>query len=233
MGCKPCQEKWTEYYVKKGFSQSKAKKMAKNLLKRVDKRLKKENKSYEPMYLIERAGEGILLYRKKAKGRFEQWVFDTNWKATFLWSFLKKRLIWIGKGGNSPYDYTQVCNDDCAVATGSCGAGLPCTVASDCRKNFTCTSTCPAALAHSSLTLNACVCGELGCTWVSKKCSGANPSCTVVVSGDCEYTCDPGYTWNGVACAVPTAAVTPQGDGLVWIRVGMLKKVFRIITESK
>jgi len=205
MTCKSCVDKWTDYYRHKGLSQKKAVKMAKNLVKRVEKRLERENKPYEPMYLIEKAGEGIILIHKKVKhqNRLYQWCFLTQWRATIWQSFKHHMLIWIGRG--NPVDYTQACN---ACPAGDCSPGENCGVVGDCR--YCPPTTCPAPSdPNSHAESNTCSCvGTGGCLCSSKICK-ASGTLICSLSGICNYHCNTGYTWNGVAC-VPVAGVAEE-----------------------
>jgi hypothetical protein len=227
MTCGSCVNKWKEYYVKKGFSAEKAEIMAFKLVNRVEKRLAREHKDYEPMYLIEKAGEGIdIIRRKPSRSQWisyflRQWILKTNWKATLLYSLMFKRAFWIGKGGNSPYDYTLPCG---SPITGTCNNGAACSSAVTCYSSTACQScNCPSPLSNSTLTTNLCV-GQYssGCVCSSKKCIGT-PVCGACLEF-CEYTCSPGYVWNGSACVLPSVAQKNVGDGLTWVTQMLRRK---------
>lgn len=212
MGCKSCIDKWTEYYLHKGLSQKKAIKMAKNLVGRVEKRLERENKPYEPMYLIEKAGEGIVLIHKKVKhqSRLYQWCFLTQWRAMFWQSFKHHKLIWIGRG--NPTDYTQICN---ACPAGNCSVGYSCYTVADCRDCPP--TTCPAPSdPNSHAESNTCNCtGSSGCLCYLNICKATAMICTL--SGICNYHCNGGFVWNGVACVPIAGAVEERFDGYFFL----------------
>jgi len=134
-----------------------------------------------------------------------RWVFKTNWKATFLWSFIFRRLTWIGKGFNP--DYTLACLP--CSKSGSCGAGQPCGAVAECRIYFTCTGVCPSALPHSTLVSNTCACAKGGCSCLKppyepeKVCGGTIGTC-LTPSGICGFDCDDGYEYKNGQC-VPKA----------------------------
>jgi hypothetical protein len=230
MTCGSCVKKWEDYYKTKGFTAEETHKMALKLLKRFDKRLKKEHLDFIPLYLIETAPQGIFLYRRN-KGRLERisdilkyWVFQTNWKATFLWSFKRLRINWIGKYGS---DYSQNCsgswssNGSCDNYGGACSNGLlDCSPFADCN-NGPGTCGCPAPLPNSSQVSAACYGAppSSACPHcVSKKCTDATFTGACTCSGTCAYNCNPPYSWNGSACVfIPPVTKQPRGDGLTWI----------------
>ena len=223
MTCRSCVNKWKEYYEKKGFQPQDAEAMALKLVDRVEKRLAKTKKEYEPMYLLEKAGEGVTLIRRRPSRLtllsylLRQWVFRTNWRASFFWSFKLHRPLWVGMGGNSPYDYTQSCG---TPTPGTCNVGVACTIVATCTSLTACqTCPCPAPTdPNSSLTLNTCQgTYKSGCACTSKKCAGT-PVCGTC-TGMCEYSCNPPYKWNGKICAAPVVTYTPTiiGDGHSWI----------------
>jgi len=137
--------------------------------------------------------------RKPSKVRFQEfrrWVFQTNWQATFLWSFLKHKIVWIGKGFNP--DYTQPCN--ACIVGGNCAAGDECAVPANCRVSNTCTPNCPAPLPNSTCTPNTCACSKGGCSCVGtpKLCAGV-ASCAAPV-GQCNCNCNTGFHWETNQC---------------------------------
>jgi len=234
MSCIPCVEKWTRYYLRKGFDRSEAEHMAKKLVKRLEKRLRREDLDYIPLYLLEE-GQGIELFtakphawRMSVSNILRKWIrylLMTNWAATFRWR------RWIGLGWNP--DYTQACTVGTCTITKACLAkGSLCGLPEDCILNGCAspgTCGCPAPLANSSQVsgcTQSCIGGSGNCGGcVSNKCT--SPVCTLpnCTTGTCGYNCSPGFVWNGLACVPIAAAVQPQGDGLVWI--GMLKKLYR------
>lgn len=128
----------------------------------------------------------------------DRMINKTNWKATWYWSLEKRHYLWIGKGFNP--DYTQVCNACTLGGDTSCNMEYDCSVVTTCRLH-TCTvptPACPTALPNSTYISNTCVCTKSGCRCAGT-CSGA---ATCAKTGACNYNCDPGYTWNGVACVV-------------------------------
>jgi hypothetical protein len=208
-------KRWIEYYLVKGFSDAKSKSMAKKLIKRIDMRLKKEHKLEEPMFLIERAREGVLFYRREpSRLMFElkRWVFRTNWKATLFWSVKLLSLRWIGLG-HSP-SYTQACAiGNCAkVVTGCAKLADPCELGTDCITTGCTVSgacNCPSALEHSvpdglGCSVSCTSGGACGGCVKSVKCAG--PTCSASCPGTCGYNCDVDYHWDGVAC-VPDVTV--------------------------
>jgi len=211
--------KWTHYYTRKGFERRKAQEMAERLIIRVQSRLARTKEAFQPMYLIEEADEGVyLVYRKHTRmelfsSLLYRWVFQTNWRASFFWSFKHHRPLWVGKGGNSPYDYTHACG---SVIIGNCSVGMACTLATTCYTNTACqTCNCPAPTdPNSTLTLNDCTGNYIsGCSCISKKCAGT-PTCGAC-TGLCEYTCNPGYTWKNSVCVKSVSyAPTISSDGL-------------------
>lgn len=216
MPCQSCVEKWTDYYLKKGFDNKTALKMANKVVERVEKRLQRERKDSEPMFLLEKAGEGITFYHKKQhrlRGWLYRWSFFTNWKATFFQSFRLKRLIWIGKGFNP--DYTQVCN--ACTQSGSClPKGDECVVTADCRNTAKCVGSCPAPSdPNSSLVSNTCACSiSSGCGCTAKQCASTTWVCATP-TGTCGYNCNPPRVWNGSQCVLSTTR-EDVGDGLSW-----------------
>jgi len=145
--------------------------------------------------------------RRQNRGKLH-WFSRINWLATIRWRKL------IGKGGNSPYDYSQ----ELVCPAGSCRTGVSCTVVSQCRA---CPhGTCPDPLPNSYLSEYGTTCimsGGCTCTPpVPSICAGTPGACIPHYDdGYCHYTCNAGYYWNGVAC-VPIPAVAPRGDGLTW-----------------
>lgn len=107
MPCKPCIEKWTEYYQSKGFTEQKARSMARKVVKRVEKRLK-------------------MSLRIRIRNFLRRWIFETNWRATLYW------FRWIGKGFNPDYTQTCICigycyTGDVCIEDGDCrGCGKSC-----------------------------------------------------------------------------------------------------------
>jgi len=197
MTCKSCIQKWIEYYLNKGFSQKQAEKLSKSLVKRIEKRMKKEGLDYVPLYLLEKAGEGIhLLWRKptrhvRLRSFLYKWCFTTNWRATLFWSFIKQTIIWVGKSFNP--DYTRSC-----VEKGTCECELIetyCKITED-----LCNCACPSPFPHSHQVGNFCDASIVSCGLPAQDC----PCSCVQCSGHCSYDCDVGYVWNGVAC-VPKA----------------------------
>jgi len=234
MVCSTCVEKWTKYYSKKGFNPKKAQKMAENLVKRLEKRLKSEGLDFIPLYLLENQKEGEdipLFYSQKKQYSFgtklKRWIFCTNWKATLKWH------RWIGKhmGPGTNPDYTQVCTQgNCALVSGYCNPGHACAIVVDCTSVKPCKATggcaCPTPLPNSSKVSDCTItCGTSGtCT-----CKAATGKCTIgtckvknCTTGTCGYNCDQGYVWNGTAC-VP-ACVPPKilMDGLVFCKLRLL-----------
>jgi len=233
MSCVPCVEKWTRYYLRKGFDRLEAEHMAKKLVKRLEKRLRREGLSYIPLYLLEQ-GQGVELFTAKPRAwriaianALRKWariLLMTNWVATFRWR------RWIGFGYNP--DYTQACTQGTCTMSNACvPKGALCGFPEDCIGNGCATPGscgCPAPLPNSGQVSGCTVtcsgtgsCG--GC--LSKRCT--SPSCIIVncTTGTCGYNCNAGYTWNGSACVPVGVAAQPQGDGLVWI--GILKKLYR------
>lgn len=209
MVCKSCIDKWIEYYLHKGFSSHKASKMAKNLVKRVERRLEREDIPYEPMYLIERANEGITLIHRKPRKLFNflyKWCFRTQWRPVFWYGiregrFLKdlkfKCLFWVGKGFNP--DYTLSCNACVLGGDTSCSESGYCAIVATCRIH-TCTTGC-LPLPNSTCT-NTCACTPSGCKCVATVCQdpASFPPTCAGPTGLCSCTCTPPYVWNGVAC---------------------------------
>lgn len=189
MGCKPCNTKWVDYYMKKGFSRYDAERMAKKLIKRVEDRQKREHREHSRMAYF-------FKYLRR-------WVFRTNWRATFLWR------KWIGRGYNP--DYTQACvGGDCAATQDCDHAGLGCTSSIYCDVG-SCgvvgNCGCPDPLPNSS-EVSGCdvACSSLGtCGYCSPLFEVCFPTCRIAFCsvGDCAYECTPPYVWNGVACALP------------------------------
>jgi hypothetical protein len=141
----------------------------------------------------------------------KRWVFLTNWKATFLWSFKSRRIFWVGKGYNP--DYSLLCTPN-GTATCSYDGETCYLVTNNCK-----TGSCPSPLPNSTLTTNSCTASQPLCTFHHPyTCSG---SC--IGSGYCYYTCTLPYKWNGSSCAIPSTAA-PRGDGLVWIVAFLRKK---------
>jgi len=191
----------------KNFSLEQADVMAAKLITRLEKRMKREGLDYVPLYLIEKAGEGIILLRRqslvtsvhlKIRRFLTKWTFQLNLKATLRWR------RWIGKGMNP--DYTQPCN---ACPAGNCATGESCLTAESCR---TCPQpSCPSPLPHSHLITNTCACAMYsGCLCSSKACKGTPGTCSYS-SGTCSYNCDIGFKWDGVQCVPkPLAGLHPS-----------------------
>jgi hypothetical protein len=157
---------------------------------------------------------------KPSRSWLLRWVFDTNWKATFLWSFLKHKIIWVGKGYNP--DYTRGCNfGTCTVDSSGCTkAGLPCLAPADCTGG-SCVVTgscgCPSPLPNSTQTTGCSItCLSTGiCRVCNLELLTCTPTCgrSNCAAGLCSYTCDVGYHWSGVACVpdvVPKAGLHPS-----------------------
>jgi len=203
--------RWTEYYQHKGFSDDTAKSMAKKLIKRIDKRLKRESSFEEPMFLIERVREGVMFYRRKPamlKSELRKWVFVTNWKATLFWSVKSLGLRWIGRGYNPAYTLACAIGTCAKDVTGCAKLGDPCTTSPECIITGCAVSGacgCPAAYPNST-QVSACsvACtsgGSCGtCNLVGETCRA--PTCSASCAGTCGYDCNSGYTWNGVACVL-------------------------------
>jgi len=223
--CKSCLEKWKEYYVKKGYSDhsrlpfldSPAMKMSRKIVKRLEKRIKQEKeyvydgRRYVPIFLLEKAGEGVPLYfeneeisqAQKMLRVLKRWVFVTNWKGTFWWSFKHHSIIWIGHhlGAGSNPGYTMVCKS-CIVSSGVCNYNEEyCASAVSCRSQV-CTGVCQTPSdPNSTATSNDCTCTKGGCICTSKMCEGGTPTCTYQ-GGTCGYTCTLPWVWNGSACVL-------------------------------
>lgn len=190
MGCKSCLEKAYLKYRGYGFSHDEAVYMAKKLMRRVEKRRRKER---------------IRFFYRNINRFMWKWIRLCNWKATFLWTVKNFRFIWIGKSYNP--DYTQTCiNGTCASSALTCTKhDWECESSSECVGG-TCSVSgscgCPApSIAHSSQS-SACsvLCLTTGrCDIYTGTCT---PTCyhTNCLLGTCGYTCDSGYVWNGVAC---------------------------------
>jgi len=144
--------------------------MAKKLVKRVEKRQRKERRA-------------TFLWK---------WIHACNWKAT-IWN-----RRWVGKGFNP--DYTLACvttgacscfgnthpctsNPNCINAN-TCGAARQASLANSHQVSSGCT-----------FGFGGCLCdtGDTEMCYSGKICK-----CTVF--GTCAYDCDIGYSWNGVAC---------------------------------
>jgi len=199
--CKSCVDKYKLKYMKHGFDEATATRMALKLLKRVRRRQRYE----------------IL---KGIKNRLQSWLFRwcflTQWQATFLASFRTLSIMWIGRGFNP--DYTQTCTGTCL--TEYCpNYGGYCAVIGDCAMvNPPCgmnTCTCKAPLANSHQVSNSCTCQAVG-----TKCAVCNiySTCTTRTfvcpcGGTCAFDCDTGYSWNGSQCVASAARKSMLGDG--------------------
>lgn len=190
MTCKSCLQKAYEKYRVYGLNHETSVFMAKKLMKRVEKRQRKEK---------------IRNWYKHVDSFLWRWTLLCNWKATLLWMVKLKRLMWIGDGFNPVYLLN--CAGTCG--TGICvGMGYSCDTAVDCEAVYgTCpigTCACPApSIPHSHQVTSMCGCGTPGyvCIYCSANlCQGNNFACSC--SGVCGYDCDAGYHWDGVQCAV-------------------------------
>jgi len=142
-------------------------------------------------------------------------LFRTNWKATLFWR------RWIGKGHNP--DYTQNC-----VSSGTCScrtAGFFCLNDDQCRIAGTCACACPAPLPNSSLVNNLCTVTRTHtctCDVTYNLCDPPGTcTCGCTPPAGCQYNCDPGYAWNGVACVLAPAR-RMLGDSFYWIQIAEL-----------
>ena len=95
----------------------------------------------------------------------------------------------------SAADYQENCE---VGGSCSCGSGW-CSSDSDCVYDDFCYAYCPSSEANSHLVSSSCSVSWSGCScsWWWSGCSG---SCSCVASGQCEYECDSGYTWDGSQC---------------------------------
>jgi hypothetical protein len=166
--------------------------MANKLMKRVEKRQRKEK---------------IARFRESVNCFLWKWTFLCNWKATILWH------RWIGKGFNP--DYSQLCvasgsitcqNAGCATSYPNCDQ--PCNTI-----NITCACSCPSPLPHShyvsdncGVTHSSCVCrvsppSNCICRFTGSAClcNAGGPG-----TGNCYYNCDSGFIWNGSQCVSPS-----------------------------
>jgi len=115
-------------------------------------------------------------------------------------------------------DYSQVC---ASSKTMSCpNAGVSCVEHAGCLEG-TCPSGCPAPKAHSHLVSDGCVSTiTVTCVFcllaLPRKCR-ATGTCTY--TGNCDYDCDDGYTYNPVTgdCELIAVAHQVQGDGLTFV----------------
>jgi hypothetical protein len=190
MPCLSCLEKAYARYRAHGLDHEHARAMAKKLVKRVEKRKRKEK---------------IRFFYRHINSFLWKWIFLCNWRASLFWSIKQKRICWIGKGFNP--DYTQSCSGACALTPcpviGSycdrprdCGAlGTPCAMN---------TCGCKAPLPNSVQVSNSCICSGTStncsvCT--ANLCTAATFTCPC--GGSCGYNCTPPYVWNGVSCQIP------------------------------
>jgi hypothetical protein len=191
--CGGCFHKWLTYYQKKGFVQSDAERLARKLVKRVHRREK-----YEHAKRL-RSVWKVTLFRG---------VFLTNWRASFLSSFLLHRILWVGKGFNP--DYFLACAGTCITTAcpyfliGDCPPNTNCYVyAAPCPKN---TCGCPAPSdPHSEQVSDSCVCTSSSpacttCHTTYYYCSSPTYTCTC--KNTCGYNCISPYSWNGSQCVL-------------------------------
>jgi hypothetical protein len=222
---------WTRYYhVQKGIPKRKAYHMAIRIVSRLNASItsKKDelkamgyfdpvvNSVYIPVKILDR-GDIPLFYGTHKETRFWvfreklfRWVFHGNLKAIIYWSFKLRKLTFIGNSYNP--DYTQACTQSTCAESNSCSnVGDACITAANCDFggcSFTAGCGCPAPLSNSTLTTNcSSTCASTGgaCgTCVTKKCTADTCTVTNCTVGTCGYTCDVGFTWNGVACVAST-----------------------------
>jgi hypothetical protein len=194
MPCHSCLQKAYEKYRAHGLDHQTALFMAKKLIKRVEKRKRKEKIRFRYQHV------NSFLWK---------WTFLCNWKASIFWSVKLRRIAWIG-GGFNP-DYTQTCTGTCALTAcpmyhGYCDVARDCSaLGTSCAMN---TCGCPAPLAHSIQISNSCICNGISiqCSACSAHvCVSASFTCPCV--GSCGYNCSPPYIWNGVSCELPVTNV--------------------------
>jgi hypothetical protein len=197
MGCPSCLEKGYRKYRAHGLDHETALRMAKKLMKRVEKRQRKEK---------------IRFWYKHVNSFLWRWTLLCNWKATLLWTVKLKRLIWIG-GGFNP-DYTLACAGTCNTTTLCPGYTKACDPeAPNCDQygpSPNCamaTCACQTPLPHSTQISSGCTCTHteascILCSPATSKCTQHYVSCPC--AGTCGYNCDAGYSWNDSQCVLPS-----------------------------
>lgn len=116
-------------------------------------------------------------------------------------------------------DYTQPCS---SIGSHLCRFNEACIVDPDCDVlPDTCSFACSPPLANSHLTGNTCVVGYTPCVCIKSVCTQEGGSEWCTISGDCEYDCDPGFVWNGVACVPVAPAAQPIMDGFYFLSLLM------------
>ena len=128
-------------------------------------------------------------------------------------------------------DYQRNCTgsntvNKCAVCVAATGV---------CKATGVCAFNCPAPLAHSTLAANRCAAKTFPCANAGIDCidSSECPELDCAALGafeinKCDYNCDAGYVWNGVACVAGAKVVGQEGKMPFYIPAGVSPAVLKV-----